>query len=62
MISIASRDKDLDSYRKPYRKMFHLGRILSTPGVRRVCSPLELMAYLASHALGNWGCVSLVLW
>jgi hypothetical protein len=62
MISIASRDKDLDAYRKSYTKPFHLGRILSTPGVRRVCSPDDLMAYLSSHAKGNWGCVSLALW
>ena len=38
-------------------KRFPLGSIVSTPGALAACSPGHLLACLARHMSGDWGCV-----
>lgn len=40
------------------RRMLTLGRVVSTPAARAACGTPYLMACLARHQSGDWGCVS----
>lgn len=37
--------------------LFPLGQVVATPGALKAASHLRIMAALACHARGDWGCV-----